>query len=494
MSQKIDLEQLASFLKDRKKKKKKQKKKKKKEKEKEKEKSKFKFVDSDTRQARQDMIDKFGIRANIRDSNLVDGKRVAKFLGLDSKAVKVGSKDDLDTRSGIINKLGIQENVTDSRKEPAYDKLKKRAVEGSLNLIYALQKDVKDIQNRFMFGPIQPQERPVGVRGQSSQTKQQTGFASQDRNASFDLAIKAQTEAREIKKNQDRIEKEAKAEVKRLEAEAKAEVKRLEKEAKDEQARARAEQKALVKEQTKINKELEKQLSEQERKDEEVTRLLKVRADRERAKDQKKQSTITNYTIAQGMRTFTDFAPNPPDIGGGGGLPPLPFNRQRDQYDPLEPAPFYRSTADRIEAPVLQEVLDSISAPPPSEAVEGITMTQEDSEFPPPDDQSMDFMTDEALLGGGASDVTGTDMGGDGMTGEEDQALEEETPAKKKVVVSGEPIVVSGKKKGRPAGSKNKPKPPPSEPSQIARLGGSSVVGRTLKDKTPANSPSASAV
>jgi len=422
MSQKIDLEQLASFLKDRKKdRRKKQKKKKKK---------KFKLV-------------------------VLDGRQ------------------ETPTRSGIVNKLGIQENITDARKEPAYDKLKKRAEGGSLNLIYALQKDVKDIQNRFMFGPIQPQQTPFSPVPRAK-PQQLTAQGLQDRNASFDLAIKSQIEAREIKKNQDRIEKEAKAEVKRLEAEAKAEVKRLEKEAKDEQARARAEQKALVKEQTKINKELEKQLSEQERKDDEVTRLLRARADRERAKE-KKQSLISNYTIAQGMRTFTDFAPNPPDIGGGGGLPPLPFNRQRDQYDPLEPAPFYRSTADRIEAPVLQEVLDSFSAPPADSAVaEGITMTQEDSEFPLPEDQqdqSMDFMTDEALLGGGASDVTG----GDGMT----ETVAEVKPPKKKG--------------GRPAGSKNKPKPSPSEPSQVAMLGGSSVVGRTPKGKTPANTPSGSA-
>jgi hypothetical protein len=440
MSQKIDLEQLASFLKDRKKdRRKKQKKKKKK---------KFKLV-------------------------VLDGRQ------------------ETPTRSGIVNKLGIQENITDARKEPAYDKLKKRAVEGSLSLIYALQKDVKDIQNRFMGGPIQPQQTPFSPVPRVK-PQQLTAQGLQDRNASFDLAIKSQIEAREIKKNQDRIEKEAKAEVKRLEAEAKAEVKRIEKEAKEEQARARAEQKALVKEQTKINKELEKQLSEQERKDEEVTRLLKVRADRERAKE-KKQSLISNYTIAQGMRTFTNYLPNPPDIGGGGGLPPLPFNRERDQYDPLEPTPFYRSTADRIEAPVLQEVLDSFSAPPVDDSAlgEGITMTQEESEFPAPEDQedqSMDFMTDEPLLGGGASDVTGGDVT---TTGE---ALEEETPAKKKVVVSGEPIVVSGKKKGgRPAGSKNKPKPPPSEPSQVAMLGGSSVVGRTPKGKTPANTPSGSA-
>jgi hypothetical protein len=437
MSQKIDLEQLASFLKDRKKdRRKKQKKKKKK---------KFKLVVLDGRQETQ-------------------------------------------TRSGIVNKLGIQENVTDARKEPAYDKLKKRAEGGSLNLIYALQKDVKDIQNRFMGGAIQPQQTPFSPVPRVK-PQQLTAQGFQDRNASFDLAIKAQTEAREIKKNQDRIEKEAKAEVKRLEAEAKAEVKRLEKEAKEEQARARAEQKALVKEQTKINKELEKQLSEQEKqlseqelKDEEVKRLLNARERRERAKE-KKQSTITNYTIAQGIRTFTDFAPNPPDIGGGGGLPPLPFNRQRDQYDPLEPAPFYRSTADRIEAPVLQEVLDSFSAPPADDSAVA-------EEFPTGgEDESMDFMTDEGLLGGGASEMTTSDVtGGDVTTTGE--ALEEETPAKKKVVVSGEPIVVSGKKKGRPAGSKNKPKPPPSEPSQIARLGGSSVVGRTPKGKTPANSPS----
>lgn len=422
MSQKIDLEQLASFLKDRKKDRKKKKKKKK-------------------------------------------GK---KF-----KLVVLDGRQETQTRSGMINKLRIPENVTDARKEPAYDTLKKRAEGGSLNLIYALQKDVKDIQNRFMGGAFQPAQTPFSPFSKAK-PQQLTAQGLQDRNASFDLAIKAQTEAREIKKNQDRIEKEAKAEVKRLEAEAKAEVKRLEKEAKDEQARARAEQKELVKQQTKINKELEKQLAEQERKDEEVTRLLKVRADRERAKDQKKQSTITNYTIAQGMRTFTDFDPNPPDIGGGGGLPPLPFNRERDQYDPLEPAPFYRSTADRIEAPVLQEVLDSFSAPPDDSAFS--------EEFPAPDDQSMDFMTDEALLGGGASDVTGTDMGGDGMTepvAEVAEPVAEVKPPKKKG--------------GRPAGSKNKPKPPPSDPSQVAMLGGSSVVSRTPKGKTPANTPSGSA-
>jgi hypothetical protein len=74
-----------------------------------------------------------------------------------------------------------------------------------------------------------------------------------------------------------------------------------------------------------------------------------------------------------------------------------------------------------------------------------------ESEFPPPDDQSMDFMTDEALLEGGGA-------------GAEPAEKVAETPAKKKVLVrvSGEPIVVSGKKKGgRPPGSKNKPKPVP---------------------------------
>jgi hypothetical protein len=428
MSQKIDLEQLASFLKDRKK----------------------------------------------------DRKKKKKKKGKKFKLVVLDGRQETQTRSGIINKLGIQENVTDARKEPAYDTLKKRAVEGSLNLIYALQKDVKDIQNRFMGGAFQPAQTPFSPVPRAK-PQQLTAQGFQDRNASFDLAIKAQREALENKKNQDRIEKEAKAELKRLEAEAKAEVKRIEKEAKDEQARARAEQKALVKEQAKINKELEKQLSEQERKEQELTRLLKARADRERAKDEgvrKKQSLISNYTIAQGMRTFTDFAPNPPDIGGGGGLPPLPFNRERDKFDPLEPAPFYRSTADRIEAPVLQEVLDSFSAPPDDSAFS--------EEFPAPDDESMDFMTDDALLGGGASemttsDVTGTDMGGDGMTepvAEVAEPVAEVKPPKKKG--------------GRPAGSKNKPKPPPSEPSQIAMLGGSSVVGRTPKGKTPANTPAGS--
>lgn len=419
------------------------------------------------------MSDKFVLEqlaSFLKDTNKERSKRRKERKMKKVKKVKKFKRVvDSDTRSGIIKKLSIPENVTDARKEPAYDTLKKRAEGGSLSLIYALQKDVKDIQSRFMGGAIQPQERPIGVRG--------PGF--QDRNASFDLAIKAQTEAREIKKNQDRIEKEAKAEVKRLDAEAKAEVKRIEKETRDEQARARAEQKELVKQQASINKDLEKQLAaqekqlaEQRRKDAEVTRLLKVRGDRER-----KQSLISNYTIAQGMRTFTDFAPNTPDIGGGGGLPPLPFNRQRDQYDPLEPAPFYRSTADRAEAPVLQEVLDSFSAP----AVEGSLPMEGESEFPVPDDQSMDFMTDEALLGGGASGVT--------------EVAEPDTEPVAEPVAESNSVKPQKKKAGRPAGSKNKPKPPPNDPSQVAMIGGSSVIGRTPpKGKTPANTPSGSAV
>jgi hypothetical protein len=376
MSQKIDLEQLASFLSNRKKARRKKQKKKKK-------KKKFKLVVLDGRQETQ-------------------------------------------TRSDIINKLGIQENVTDARKEPAYDKLKKRAEGGSLSLIYALQKDVKDIQNRFQqqpqqtaFSPFTPFPRAVS---------QQTAF--QDKNLSYDSAIEAQRVATENKKNQDRIEKEAKAEVKRLEKEALAVVKRLEKQAKDEQKR-------VIKEQALLEKRLKKQAeAEQERQ----TKLIKteVLEEVERVKNPNvkklSKARVIPLTIAQGMRTFTDFKPNPPDIGQGGGLPPLPFNRERDQFDPLEPTPFYRSTADRIENQVLQEVLDSYTALPTEDSF---------SDFP---EQSIPDLV-------GVEDVQEDD---EALLDVEPDAVEEvaEPVAVEEVAVTPPPK----KKVGRPAGSKNKPK------------------------------------
>ena len=419
----------------------------------------------------------------------IDLQQLASFLKKVSKKRKakkakrkkglIETRQESATRQSMIDKLGIKQNVTDAKVETSYDKLKKRAEGGSLSLIYALQKDVKDIQNRFMGGSVQPQERPRGV----GRVAQQTGF--QDKNASFDSAIQAQRVATENKKNQDRIEKEAKAELKRIEAESKAEVKRIEKEVKAEQKRAR-------KEQNELEDRIEQQEYEekQNRKQQIVReRIDKARDDKERAKEakelkeqqgvlgtsaKKKQSTITNYTIAQGMRTFTDFAPNPPDIGGGGGLPPLPFNRQRDQYDPLEPAPFYRSIADRIEAPVLQEVLDAMTRLPQGEdAVEGITMTQEElpQEELPLEVPDMDSsMTDEALLGLST-----------GMT------ESPQSPPDESALLGGG--AVSPKKRGRPAGSKNKAKPVASDPSQVAMIGSSALVRRTPSGKTPANTP-----
>ncbi len=427
--------------------------------------------------------------------NLQTMEQLATFLakaskkrkGKKSKKSKKGKKGkpqvlDTSTRQAMLNKLGIKQNVIDAKEDTAYDKLKKRAEGGSLSLIYALQKDVKDIQSRFMGGSVQPQVRPKGV----GRVTQQTGF--QDKNASFDSAIQSQRQATENKKNQDRIEKEAKAELKRLEAESKAEVKRIEAESKAEQKRARKEQRELedrIEEQEKQEAQTRKQLIVRERID-------KARDDKERARREKEaieeappfkgkktiQRPITSYTIAQGMRTFTDFAPNPPDIGNSSGLPPLPFNRQRDQYDPLEPTPFYRSTADRIEAPVLQEVLDAMIAgnqefPPPQEE-----FPPPQEEFPPPQDESM---TDEALLGlssGMTEEVSNSALGGGGSVAQETS------------VASPSPKKKGGR--GRPAGSKNKPKPVPSEPSQVAMIGSSSVTGKTIKGKTPANTPSAS--
>ena len=385
MSQKIDLEQIASFLKDRKKeRRKKMKKKKAKRKGK-----KFKLV-------------------------VLDGRNVS----------------DSDSRQGMINKLGINQNVTDAKIETSYDKFKKKAEGGSLNLIYALQKDVRDIQSRFMGGAIQAQERPTGLRGiQSLNTR---GIQSLNTNASYDSAIEAQRVATENKKNQDRIEKEAKAEVKRLEKEAQAIVKRIEKEAKDEQKR-------VMKEQALLEKRLQKQAKDDRTliKTEVLEEVGVVKIKKPNVKKLSKARVIP-MTIAQGMRTFTDFMPNPPDIGGGGGLPPLPFNRERDQYDPLEPTPFYRSTADRIEAPVLQEVLDSFSAG----GVEG-----GGSEFPTPDDAEFEYQSIPVL----------------------EPLLEEEEEVDGEVQVGGEVEVEGGdidsslsltpapkKGRGRPKGSKNK--------------------------------------
>jgi len=386
MSQKIDLEQLASFLSNRKKaRRKKQKKKKKK---------KFKLVVLDGRQETQ-------------------------------------------TRSGMINKLGIQENVTDARKEPAYDKLKKRAEGGSLSLIYALQKDVKDIQNQVLgggfgggrLGGFGGGQVFGGGRGPVSQ---QTAF--QDKNLSYDSAIEAQRVATENKKNQDRIEKEAKAEVKRLEKEALAVVKRLEKQAKDEQKR-------VIKEQALLEKRLQKQAEAEKLRQ---TKLIKteVLEEVERVKNpnvRKKlgKVNVIPMTIAQGMRTFTDFKPNPPDIGQGGGLPPLPFNRERDQFDPLEPTPFYRSTADRIENQVLQEVLDSYTPLP----------TEDSFEQSIPDLEGVEEQDEE----------------GDSEQVDEPVAVDE--PVQEPAEVVQEPAEVAPppkapilRRRGRPAGSKNKSK------------------------------------
>ena len=72
---------------------------------------------------------------------------------------------------------------------------------------------------------------------------------------------------------------------------------------------------------------------------------------------------------------------------------------------------------------------------------------------------------------------------------------EEVAPPKKgrKIVISDEPPIVvntgSAKKKGRPAGSKNKPKPE-TDPNKIAIIGSSALKGGGgARGKTPANSP-----
>ena len=425
MSQQIDLERLVSFLKDRKK---------------------------------------------LKKSKKGKRKKVKKSLIQDDRQPETG------TRSSLISKLGLKRNIEDDSsqviKDDKYTKLKARAEGGYGTLIYALQKDVKDIQNKFMSGTtFQPAQTPF------SRLKSQTQQIGGER---FDSIIQAQRQAVEIKKNQDRIEKEAKAELKRIEKEAKEEVKRLEKEAKDEQQRARDEQ-----------KELEKRQAESERKE-------ALRADREKAKEIKrlekeakdeqqgglgksgrtKQLPITGFTIAQGMRALTDYLPPVTQQD----QPDLPFGRPRPEFDPNEQTPFYRSTKDRLETPVLRDILEGggadstftsedlgVQLPQGDAPVEETTMTQE--EIPQGDMDSS--MTDEALLGLSTGMVDEALLGGGGAQ-EADVA---------------EPVVSPKRKGGRPTGSKNKPKPPPSDPSQVAIIGSSALVKRTPSSKTPVNTP-----
>jgi hypothetical protein len=238
---------------------------------------------------------------------------------------------------------------------------------------------------------------------------------------------------------------------------------------------------------------LEKRQAESERKEEEVTRLLKIRADRERAKEAKqlekeakeqqgvlrqsgrtKQLPITGFTIAQGMRTLTDYLEPPAPVAD---QPDLPFGRPRPEFDPNEPTPFYRSTKDRLETPVLRDILEGGGA--------DSTFTSEDlgvqPEELPQEELPQEEVPQEELP---QEEVSMTD---DNLLG-----MSEGMAESPDVNVTPPNITPPKRKGGRPVGSKNKPKPPPSDPSQVAMIGSSALVGRSPKGKTPANTPAGS--
>ena len=301
------------------------------------------------------------------------------------------------------------------KKSPdALEELTSRAGKGSLSLIYALQKDVKDLAKKITQ-PIQQSTIPYGQRGTDRldiQSGVQRAIAEEKRK--LNISDKPLTKAELKKFESDIIE---------------------------------------------VNDGL--------------GNTRKVNQTKSTIKPKKKAIVISPFTQPQGIREFAVGMMNPPDIGGGGGMDTLPLPE-----DYLK-TPTWRSTIDEIERPSLREVL---AEPPP-----GIPYYGDETIIPL--EGEMDGVLLDEMDEGTIAELPdeGQDFG-DG--GGDDMVDDEPRQPRRKVVVSGEPIVVSGKKKGgRPAGSKNKPKPPPSEPSQIARLGGSSVVGITPKGKTPANSP-----
>jgi len=137
----------------------------------------------------------------------------------------------------------------------------------------------------------------------------------------------------------------------------------------------------------------------------------------------KKKITIVGdpITISEGNITFAEGMRNPVDIGGGGGMPTLPTM--------FEPTPFYRSTSDRIERPSLREVLSEGSAfftqPYQTEEATYAELPQEEATYAQLPQEEPPIEPEQVAL------------------------LDEQ------VAVAPEP---SPKKKGRPKGSKNRPK------------------------------------
>jgi hypothetical protein len=316
-------------------------------------------------------------------------------------SIKEQLKDDPEIGDLLKRLTGKSGKTMKNRPTDALKELTNRADKGSLSLIYALQKDVRDLAKKITQ-PIQQSVVPYGQRGT-------------DR---FDIGAGVQ--------------------------------------------RAIAEEKKKLKIGTQSVPLAELGIVEI---DDGLGNTRKVKETKSNIQPKKKRLVISPFIPSQGIREVAVGMMNPPDIGAGGGMDNLLIPE-----DYLN-TPTWRSTIDVFERPKLREVL----AEPPSE----IPYYQDETIAEIPLEGEIDGGTIAELPDEGQDSQDFGDGGGD----------EPASPAKKKVVVSGEPLVVSGKKKGRPAGSKNKPKPE-TDPNKIAIIGSSALKGGGASGgKTPANSP-----
>jgi hypothetical protein len=334
------------------------------------------------------------------------------------------SGNDSKARVLLLNRdrtLSIKEQLKDqpetlktktSKNRPkspdALEELTKRADKGALSLIYALQKDVRDLSKKITQ-PIQQSTIPYGQRGT-------------DR---FDIQSGIQ--------------------------------------------RAVAEEKRKLK----IGKESVNIDLDVIDLDDGLGNTRKVKQTKTNIPVRKRPIVISPFTQPQGIREVALDMMNAPDIGAGGGMDTLPI--------PLLPVPSWRSTIDAIQRPMLREVLAEAPAEIPYYGDETIAEIPLEGE--------MDGGTIAELPDEGQDSQDFGDGGGEEDGGGDEEEVAPKTPARK-VIVSGEPLVISDKKKGgRPKGSKNKPKPE-TDPDKIAIIGSSALKGGGgARGKTPANSP-----
>lgn len=334
-------------------------------------------------------------------------------------SIKEQLKDDPEIGDLLKRLTGKSGKTMKNRQPDALKELTNRADKGSLSLIYALQKDVRDLAKKITQ-PIQQSVVPYGQRGT-------------DR---FDIGAGVQRAITEEKKKLNIGDTLTKAQQKKFESD-------------------------IV--------EL----------DDGLGNSRKVQQTKSNLKARKRPIVISPFIQPKGIQEFALDMMNPPDIGAGGGMDTLPI--------PLVPTPSWRSTIDAFERPKLREVLaeapteipfyqeETIAEIPLEGEMDGETIADETIAELPDEEQPMEGQDSQ-------------DFGDGGGDGDDEPA----SPAKKKVVISGEPLVVSDKKKGgRPKGSKNKPKPE-TDPNKIAIIGSSALKGggASSRGKTPANSPS----